>query len=97
MVVSYHLEGSNGPSLNCLHLKMELIGCPETSVRNYHSTLLKIQKEYRSDWHIYRNLKSSSLVAVEILEFATQEELRLSNRIDTSIRSLNLIRNKLLL
>jgi len=37
---------------------MEATGCPETSVRNLHSTLRKIPKERRS--HLYRggNLKS---------------------------------------
>jgi hypothetical protein len=30
--------------MDFLHLKMELIGCPETSVWNYHFTLRKIPK-----------------------------------------------------
>ena len=97
MVVPYYLEGSNGPGLDCWHLKMVLVGCPETSVRNYHSTLRKIPKEYRSDWRSCRNLKSRYLVAVEILDSVTQEALRQSNMIDPSIRSLNLIRHKWLL
>lgn len=32
-------------------LKMGPVGCPETSVRNYHATLCKIPKECRSDLH----------------------------------------------
>jgi len=39
----YRLQGSS--------LKMGPIGCPETSARNYHSTLRKIPKEGRFQFH----------------------------------------------
>jgi hypothetical protein len=35
-------------------LKMEPIGCSETSVQNYHSTLCNIPEERRSDGRLYR-------------------------------------------
>ena len=39
-------------------LKTEPIGCPETSVRNYHSTLRNIPEEHRSHIHRSWNLNS---------------------------------------
>jgi hypothetical protein len=41
------LRGSRGP-----------IGCPETSARNYHSTLREIAKEHRSHLRLGGSLKS---------------------------------------
>ena len=35
---------------------MELIGCPETSVRNYHSTLRKILEKRRSHLQNYATI-----------------------------------------
>ena len=43
--------------------KMGPIGCPETSVRNYHSTLRKNPKERRSHLHRGRSLKSHKAVS----------------------------------
>ena len=55
MVVSYRRFGTTYRS----HLQgMGPIGCPETSVRNYHSTLRKITKELRSHVHRGGSLKS---------------------------------------
>jgi hypothetical protein len=45
-------------SWNACPLKMGPIGCPETSVRNYHSTLCKIPKESRSHLHCKGSLQS---------------------------------------
>jgi hypothetical protein len=42
-------------------LKIELRGCPETSLRNYHSTLRKIPKERRSHLHRVVSLKSRTV------------------------------------
>jgi hypothetical protein len=36
--------------LDCLYLKMELIGCPETSITQYQSTLYNIE-ELTWKWH----------------------------------------------
>jgi len=33
---------------------MGMIGCPETSVQNYHSTLHSISEDHRSDMMIWR-------------------------------------------
>ena len=42
-----HLQGSRSPR----PLRMRPIGCLETSVRNYHSTLRKVPEEHRSHLH----------------------------------------------
>ena len=44
-----HLQGLSSPRTSCL-LKMEGIGCPETSVRNYHCTLHHIPEERNSQF-----------------------------------------------
>jgi hypothetical protein len=41
-----------------LPLKMEPIGCPETLVQNYHSTLRNIPEEHRCHLHRGGSLKS---------------------------------------
>jgi hypothetical protein len=43
-------------------LKMEPIGCPETSLRNYNSTLCKTLKECRSHLYCRGSLKSCILI-----------------------------------
>jgi len=58
-----HLHASWNPTrkpffLDSLPVKMGLIGCPETSVRNYHYTLRNIQEERRSNFHRGESLKS---------------------------------------
>ena len=44
-----------------LRTTMEPISCPQTSVRNYHSTLREIPKELRSNLHGGGILKSPTL------------------------------------
>jgi hypothetical protein len=52
-------------------LKMGPVGCPKTSVTNYHSTLCKISEERRSDFHCGGSLKSEiSVVDVVYLNCA---------------------------
>ena len=48
----YHSSWTSWP------LKIAKIGCPETSVRNYHSTLRKIPTKCRSRLHLSGSLKS---------------------------------------
>jgi hypothetical protein len=45
-------------------LMMGPIGCPETSVRNYHSTLIKIPQERRTNLHRVGSLKSRKILSV---------------------------------
>jgi hypothetical protein len=49
----------NGLKSKARLLKMGLIGCSETSVTNYQSTLYNTPKEQRSHWHRGGNLESS--------------------------------------
>jgi len=46
---------------------MRLIGCPETSVRNYHFTLRKVPKEGRSHLHDGGSPKSRVLILFSIM------------------------------
>jgi hypothetical protein len=52
-VCQFPLQRSNSPRTNSWTgpLKKEPINCPETSVRNHHSSLHKISKELRSHLH----------------------------------------------
>jgi hypothetical protein len=63
----YHLQGSKPPkrkprrkisSRTSWTLKMTPIGCPETSVYNYHSKLRNIPEEWRSHVHRGGSLRS---------------------------------------
>jgi len=58
-----HLRGSSNQRKNSWTgpLKMEPIHCPETSVREYHSSLHKISKELRSHVHRGRSQKSRKI------------------------------------
>jgi len=49
------------------HIKMGLIGCAETSVRNYHSTLRKITKERISHLHRGGSLQERNTGLVMIM------------------------------
>jgi hypothetical protein len=52
-------------------MKMGPIGCPETSVKNYHTTLHKISKEGRCYLHRFGILKSceGEVVTVHAMKF----------------------------
>jgi hypothetical protein len=39
-------------------MKMEAIGCPKTSITNYHSVPYRSPEEHRSHLHCSRSLKS---------------------------------------
>ena len=71
MVVSYgrfsenylfHLQDSSSPRKTALPLKMGLICCPKTPVRNYHFALRKVPKEGISHLHDGGSLKSRVLI-----------------------------------
>ena len=59
VIIPYRYFGTNYlvPSSNSWQLKMGLISCPKTLVRNYHYTLHMIPEEYR-----YRLLCGRSLI-----------------------------------
>jgi hypothetical protein len=52
-----HLQGTRSP-ITSWPLKMGPIRCPETSVKDYHSTLRNTPEEHRSLQHRGRSLKS---------------------------------------
>jgi hypothetical protein len=58
----YDNHSKNGSSWIVWPLKMVLIGCPETSVRRYQSTLCKNPKERGSHLQRRRSLKSRILI-----------------------------------
>ena len=57
----FHLQGSNRMPLTAWSLKIGPIGCFETSLWNYHSTLRKIPKESRSHLNCGGSLKSTAV------------------------------------
>jgi hypothetical protein len=59
-----HLQGSRNP----WPLNMGPIGCPETSVQNYHSALRNIPEERSSQRHRAGNLKSRRFAACPLQE-----------------------------
>jgi hypothetical protein len=74
------------------------IGCPETSVKNYHSTLRNIPEQRRSHQHHGGGLKSWKLRYVLIQHFtvpATDHTiLEITNISETSITSKWLVTKK---
>jgi hypothetical protein len=65
----------------CRPLKMGPLGCPEVSVRNYHSTLRTIRKQRRS--HLHRG------VSPEITQFCTCLVVVSGVRVNIGVRGAN--------
>jgi len=74
---------------------MEQIGCPETSVRNYHSALRRILEELRSRVHRGANLKSREKFSINGSSDLRTKELLRNDDIysDTSANEDNSFRN----
>jgi hypothetical protein len=71
-----HLQGSSShSSWNACPLKMRTIECPETSVRNRHSTLRKIPKQRSSHSHRGEDLKSRIVPLFRLINSHVIEKL----------------------